>query len=279
MMGLSTDRFDATKPEIPVDYTRDLRFLLFDVIEHSRIAGKDVARYVRLLIDILVLESTSQPEFQLPPSYRITQTLIGFATGRIISCSRFDDRNGSTRQMIGEAIKDQSLQTILGGTTSDGTASMLNDLGEVDISKLMADDRSFLAVRQRTWPTVPKSAVTGDRSPANELCVVAVITSGCQGRRILMGLAFGDPKRGDSVVHFPGHPTAVIMSEGDERGRRLRLCGKLICANEEGAPATRDVVTQQSSRYFAIQNETDCVEPVVRIHFKMEPAEILAFMR
>jgi hypothetical protein len=279
MLGLAAQA--ESDPEIRVSYTKDLRLLLYEVVDHCQIQAKDLARYVRFLLDLLKI----RPDVASPSSgpglrgKRLSdenlRTLVGFTTGTVVFSRRLSASSTSLPSTYAEGAEDLALRTALRDVCPEKLSLMLKDLDGVDISRLRFKYGSWDAVTQRLWPPEPSISNTTRQGGILGASLVVVFTSGCTSKQHLIGMAFGSIQKGDAIIHLPGHPNAIAIRTNPSQVQGPKLNGVLVCAKKNSGGRAYDTVTQQPVPFYTIQSETDCVDSVARYSFQLSPSEVL----
>ena len=278
MLGLAAESDSVA--EIRVSYTKDIRLLLYEVIDHCQIPAKDLPRYVRFLMDLLkVTPEISQPSAGLRLHGRRLaddnlRALTCFATGNVIFALRLSSSTASLPSAHAKGAEGLALQTALGDAQLEPLASMLKELDRVDISRLRSNYGSWNVITQRLWPHGYTSS-TKQQSEDLGASLVVVFTSGCTTKQRILSVAFGGFQKGDAIVHLPGLSCAIAIRTSPSQILQPKLTGVLVCAKRNLAGQAYDIVTQQPLPYYTIQSETDCEETVMRYNFQLSPLELL----
>ena len=278
MLGLAAQA--ESDPEIRVSYTKDLRLLLYEVIDHCQIQAKDLARYVRFLLDLLKIRPDVTPPSSGPElrGKRLSDnnlwTLVGFTTGTVVYSRRLSASSISLPSTCAEGAEGLALRTALRDICPEKLSLMLRELDGVDISKLRSKYGSWDAVTKRRWPSEPSMSNTNRHGGTLRASLVAVFTSGTS-KQHLIGMAFGSIQKGDAIIHLPGHPSAIAIRTNPSQIQGPKLTGMLVCAKRDSSERAFDTVTQQPLPFYTIQSETDCVDSVVRYSFQLSPSELL----
>ena len=279
MLGLAAQT--ESDPEIRVSYTKDLRLLLYEVIDHCQIQTKDLARYVRFLLDLLKIRAdiASPGSGAALRGKRLSddnlRTLVGFTTGTVVFTLPLSASPTSSASIFVEGAPGVALRTALRDVSPEKLRSMLTDLDGVDTSRLRSKYGSWDTVTQRLWPSHSSVSYMGRYGGSLGASLVVVFTSGCTSKQHLIGMSFGNVQKGDAIVHLPGHPSAVAIRTTPSQVQGRQLTGVLVCAKRNSNEQAYDTVTQQHLPFYTIQSETDCMNSVVRHNFQLSPSELL----
>ena len=206
-------------------------------------------------------------------------TVDGFRTGMIVYSDLLDGQIGVSAGLLSAAVQKPSFQAVF-----KRIINPLNDgpkLRELEHCgpRLHLDHGVLDAISRRTWPDT-QAYEPGQAGPGHaSQYLIAVLTSHCHLRTILIGIASGSPRKGDAVIHFAGHEDAMVVRDRMTGFSQPRIVGRAICAADISSRAARDKSILESRSLFTIQNETDCTEPQIRIAFRVEPTEMLMLTR
>ena len=194
--------------------------------------------------------------------------LVGFRTGSIIHCHRFDGALGSIPSSYHRVLRKE-----LRDIKPELLSRMLKELGQVDLHRLQSVQGLWPSVSERTWHNDGGTLAQELGTP--EAWLVVTFTSECINKELLVGVGFGKFASGDTIIHLLGHQNAIAMHRRGNGLHSHRFIGQLVCAKRNLEEATQDIITQQASPFYTIQNETDCVASVERIPLQVTPSELL----
>ena len=279
MLGLANG--PESERHFQISYKKDIETLVIEVIDHCQIQAKDIPRFVRFLIDLLKvwqrpISSNLRPSLgRGRDSDRGLRTLVGFVTGKITHCHHFDHALGVLPSACEAAVLDQLAQKGVHDIGSEELSTFLTALDTVNLDELRKLERSWTSINRRTWAGEQNTSCRNESVKAASAFVIVAFSSECLEKEFLVGVAFGEIREEDAIVYLLGHPNALVMRQGDNQSHAPRFVGQLVCLNRKLDQPSKDMVTQQSTPYFTIQSETDCVKSVRRIGLQVSTAEML----
>lgn len=279
MLGLATQNGNGTR--IQVSYRKDPRLLLFETIEYCQIPSKDIARYVRFLVRLLKIEggglssplrSGTTPQNE---SRELSFDVVGFITGKVIYCDSLGSDVPASPLDLGRYRTDSKFlkQADIG---PGEISTVIEKLEAVDMNRLRMGCDDLDAISRRTWQSGATYSDDLNLPEQPETSLALVFTSVCVRKEILVAVACGKIKKGDAVMHLPGHEIAIAMHVRNARLQYGHFTGRLLCAQQALSKNVSDVITGQDAEAYIIQNEADCDEPVTRISFRASASEMLS---
>lgn len=312
LLGLTAPSKNGTR--IIVNYVKDVRLLLWEVVEYCQLLPQNIVRFVSFLMKLLQvpdrsLATTSWHAF--PGQLRLKHwELPFFLIGRVVSCDMVEGpipaaqeqlmkRNfpGRSQTLVpvtagrhsrNSTSQDQSHQqpdfrtltrTFTTAHEAQQSDSMIEMLDESLLSRLK-DDYSTLGPisnRSRSWGNRHTAIEAQRRTP--HLFNLSVLTSYCNEKQFLMGIGYGNINKGDCVLYSFGHEVAFTINGTTLISDQTELTGRALCLSEDGYNRAINIDNPPQPKFWTVRNEAELLEPGEKVQLNLTTWELYILSR
>ena len=151
-------------------------------------------------------------------------------------------------------------------------------LENLDLRRLQDPEKVHEAVNRQFLDSAHGAGKSSSDDEPPNLSLVVVFFAGYKVKQFMVGLAYGNVSKGDSVVQFPGYDNAFTTTPVLAMSHKSsKITGRVLCVGQDGP--SLDPITSETPYFASLQTEAQCSDSPLAVRFLLTPNELLLLLR